>query len=62
MANKVQWFAGILNGTTNFILSEMSEKNTNFDDALKQAQDLGLAEVALPWTLTVRMQPKRPVF
>ena len=44
MANKVQWFAGILNGTTNFILSEMSDKNTNFDDALKQAQDLGLAE------------------
>ena len=44
VANKVQWFAGILNGTTNFILSEMSEKNTNFDDALKQAQDLGLAE------------------
>ena len=44
VANKVQWFAGILNGTTNFILSEMSDKNTNFDDALKQAQDLGLAE------------------
>ena len=44
VANKVQWFAGILNGTTNFILSEMTDKNTNFDDALKQAQDLGLAE------------------
>ena len=44
VANKVQWFAGILNGTTNFILSEMSDKDTNFDDALKQAQDLGLAE------------------
>ena len=44
VANKVQWFAGILNGTTNFILSEMSDKDTYFDDALKQAQDLGLAE------------------
>ncbi|MBV05962.1 MAG: homoserine dehydrogenase [Gammaproteobacteria bacterium] len=44
VASRVQWFAGILNGTTNFILSEMSENNTNFDVALKEAQDLGLAE------------------
>ena len=44
VANKILWFAGILNGTTNFILSEMAEKNTSFNDALKEAQNLGLAE------------------
>ena len=40
----IQWFAGILNGTTNFILSKMSENQSSFKDALKEAQDLGLAE------------------
>ena len=44
VANKVSWFAGILNGTTNFILSKMSDDQSSFDDALKEAQDLGLAE------------------
>ena len=44
VANQVNWFAGILNGTTNFILSKMSDENTSFEDALKEAQDLGLAE------------------
>ena len=44
VANKVNWFAGILNGTTNFILSKMSENKSSFKDALKEAQDLGLAE------------------
>ena len=44
VANKVNWFAGILNGTTNFILSKMSENQSSFKDALKEAQDLGLAE------------------
>jgi len=44
VANKVNWFAGILNGTTNFILSKMSDDNSSFEDALKEAQDLGLAE------------------
>ena len=43
-ANKVNWVAGILNGTTNYILTEMKENNLNFDTALKQAQDLGFAE------------------
>jgi homoserine dehydrogenase len=44
VANEVKWFAGILNGTTNFILSKMSEDKSSFDDALKEAQELGLAE------------------
>ena len=44
VANQVNWFAGILNGTTNFILSKMSDDNTSFEDALEEAQDLGLAE------------------
>ncbi len=44
VANKVKWFAGILNGTTNFILTKMSVDESSFEDALKEAQDLGLAE------------------
>ena len=43
-SNKVKWIAGILNGTTNYILTEMKENNLTFDVALKQAQELGFAE------------------
>ncbi len=43
-ANRIQWIAGIINGTTNFILSEMRDKGLNFDVVLKQAQQLGYAE------------------
>lgn len=43
-ANRIQWLAGIINGTTNFILSEMRDKGLDFDVALKQAQRLGYAE------------------
>lgn len=43
-ANDIQWVAGIINGTTNFILSEMREKSLDFDTVLKQAQALGYAE------------------
>ena len=43
-ANKIEWVAGILNGTTNYILTEMQENNLAFDVALKQAQELGFAE------------------
>jgi homoserine dehydrogenase len=43
-ANRIEWVAGIINGTTNFILSEMREKGLEFDFALKQAQALGYAE------------------
>ena len=43
-ANRIEWIAGIINGTTNFILSEMREKGLAFDDALKEAQRLGYAE------------------
>jgi homoserine dehydrogenase len=43
-ANEISSVAGILNGTTNFILSSMEEKGETFDDALKQAQALGFAE------------------
>ena len=43
-ANRIQWVAGIINGTTNFILSEMRDKGLAFGDVLKQAQALGYAE------------------
>jgi len=43
-ANRIQWLAGIINGTTNFILSEMRDKGLPFADVLKQAQALGYAE------------------
>ncbi len=43
-ANKIQWVAGIINGTGNFILSEMRDKGRDFADVLKEAQQLGYAE------------------
>ncbi|KQO13667.1 homoserine dehydrogenase [Acidovorax sp. Leaf76] len=43
-ANRIQWIAGIINGTTNFILSEMRSKSLDFDVVLKEAQRLGYAE------------------
>ncbi|HZV99162.1 MAG TPA: homoserine dehydrogenase [Methylophilaceae bacterium] len=43
-ANRIEWIAGIINGTTNFILSEMREKGLAFADVLAEAQRLGYAE------------------
>jgi homoserine dehydrogenase len=43
-ANRIEWIAGIINGTTNFILSEMRDKGLSFDTVLKEAQRLGYAE------------------
>ncbi|MDX9700640.1 MAG: homoserine dehydrogenase [Rhodocyclaceae bacterium] len=43
-ANRIEWLAGIINGTTNFILSEMRDKGLPFAEVLKQAQALGYAE------------------
>ena len=43
-ANRIEWVAGIINGTTNFILSEMRDKGLDFAAVLKQAQALGYAE------------------
>ncbi len=43
-ANKINWLAGIINGTGNFILTEMTQKARQFDEVLKQAQELGYAE------------------
>jgi homoserine dehydrogenase len=43
-ANRIEWIAGIINGTTNFILSEMRDKGLSFDMVLKEAQRLGYAE------------------
>ena len=43
-ANRIQWLAGIINGTTNVILSEMRDKGLDFDVVLKEAQRLGYAE------------------
>ena len=44
-ANRIESVAGIINGTTNFILSEMRDKGLDFDTVLKQAQELGYAEL-----------------
>jgi homoserine dehydrogenase len=43
-ANRIEWVAGIINGTTNFILSEMRAKGSDFATVLKEAQRLGYAE------------------
>ncbi len=43
-ANRIEWVAGIINGTTNFILSEMRDKGLDFGAVLAQAQQLGYAE------------------
>ena len=43
-ANRIEWVAGIINGTTNFILSEMRTKGLDFADVLEEAQRLGYAE------------------
>ncbi|RIL19080.1 homoserine dehydrogenase [Staphylococcus gallinarum] len=43
-ANNITKFMGILNGTSNFILSKMTRENTSFEDALDEAQRLGFAE------------------
>ena len=43
-ANRIEWIAGIINGTTNFILSEMRDKDLDFNTVLKEAQRLGYAE------------------
>ena len=43
-ANRIEWIAGIINGTTNFILSEMRDQGLSFDSVLKEAQRLGYAE------------------
>ena len=43
-ANKINWLAGIINGTGNFILTEMRDKGRDFEDVLKEAQALGYAE------------------
>ena len=43
-ANRIEWIAGIINGTTNFILSEMRDQGLSFETVLKEAQRLGYAE------------------
>ena len=42
--NRIEWLAGIINGTGNFILTEMREKGRDFDEVLREAQRLGYAE------------------
>ena len=43
-ANQIEWIAGIINGTGNFILTEMRDKGRDFEDVLNEAQSLGYAE------------------
>jgi homoserine dehydrogenase len=47
-ANQIEWAAGIINGTGNFILSEMREKGRAFDDVLAEAQELGTPKRTRP--------------
>ena len=51
-ANRIEWIAGIINGTTNFILSEMREKRIDFATALAEAQRLGYAEADPTFDIT----------
>jgi homoserine dehydrogenase len=51
-ANRIEWIAGIINGTTNFILSEMREKRIDFQAALADAQRLGYAEADPTFDIT----------
>jgi homoserine dehydrogenase len=44
-ANRIEWIAGIINGTSNYILTQMRDHGRSFDDALAEAQALGYAEV-----------------
>ncbi len=44
VANRIEWLAGIINGTGNFILTEMRDKGRSFEDVLKEAQERGYAE------------------
>lgn len=44
-ANRIEWIAGIINGTSNYILSEMRDKGVSFEFALREAQRMGYAEV-----------------
>ena len=43
-ANRIEWVAGIINGTSNFILTQMAEGGRDFNDVLAEAQQLGYAE------------------
>ena len=43
-ANRIEWLAGIINGTGNFILTEMRDKGRSFSEVLEEAQELGYAE------------------
>ena len=51
-ANRIEWIAGIINGTTNFILSEMRDKRIDFATALADAQKLGYAEADPTFDIT----------
>ncbi len=43
-ANRIEWLAGIINGTSNYILTQMSQSGRDFDEVLAEAQELGYAE------------------
>lgn len=43
-ANQIEWFVGIINGTCNYILSQMTDEHREFEEVLKEAQELGYAE------------------
>ena len=55
-ANRIDWLAGIINGTGNFILTEMREKGRAFADVLKEAQELGYAEADPTFDVGIPLQ------
>jgi homoserine dehydrogenase len=59
-ANRIQWLAGIINGTTNFILSEMRDKGLPFAEVLKEAQASATPKPTRPSTSKASMPPTRP--
>ncbi len=54
-ANQIEWIAGIINGTGNFILTEMRDKGRDFEDVLNEAQSLGYAEADPTFDVEVLM-------
>lgn len=61
-ANKVTSVMGIVNGTTNYMLTKMSQENMYYADVLREAQEKGMQNLILPQMLVAWMQPENLLF
>lgn len=61
-ANKVTSVMGIVNGTTNYMLTKMSQENMDYADVLREAQEKGMQNLILPQMLVAWMQPENLLF